>query len=282
MTNGKRPLPLMVEPHENESWQGYLARVAALYSCSVDRLGVALGLRKGNVWPPFHGLTLHPDLRDHAAAMLNLTPQQILLMHACRWDGIAMHVATITRTRRNPWPNLPTVWTYTSTPRTCLPCRQADPDYESLLWRLPWVTHCPQHRVSLIDVMGDTANSAAGAERAKTMLDLLDTKHKAEFAGLEAPARMVLRAWLECAALFAAAAEHHGQRRRPLNVQAVDHWLDVAGQVALARCPRDVEHLVRRAIDAAQLGESHFRRSRLYAPPLRDLIDSSLSSWSRS
>lgn len=130
--------------------------------------------------------------------------------------------------------------------------------------------------------MGETATSVTGAERTTMMLDLLESKNTAEFAGLEAPARMVVRAWLECAALFAAAAEHHGQRRTPLNVRAVDHWLDMASRIALARCPRDVEHPVRRAIDAAQLGESHFRRSLLYSPPLRDLIDSSRSSWARA
>lgn len=263
----------------DEAWRSYLGKVAREHSCRIEEIGARLGVWQKGRWLATCRVNLTVDHAQHAARTLNLTIEQVMLMYPSRWDGLALQVGALTHTRPNLWPNLPTAWTYTATPRACPTCRTENPSYTSLLWHLPWITHCARHGAALIDhSTADPPIKDSGRDRTNDLIGLLDRHQVAPFAGAEVPAPLALRAWLECAALLAA-TNNHRHWSRPPTIHEADHWLNQAAPIAQANRYDDAEKLVRTAVRSPTLGESHYRQARLYSPPLRDLIDSALSRW---
>ena len=271
------PLPLTFEPQPDEAWRSYLYRVAKSYRCTTDALGDHLGLKPTGRWPADHGITLDPALTEHVATQLGLTPAQITAMHPARWDGHALQISAITKQAPHAWPIVPISWTYLRQPRTCDECI-AQYGYQRLTWHLPWATHCPEHS-ALLSAPHELDGASDGKRRTSTMLKLL-TETTGSFAGEEAPAPTVLRAWLECAILTA--ATERPDWRTPPTAQTASRWLGYAEPIAMATTTHQAEKLLKPIIENPQVRAGRYAQASLYSPPMRNLIDSVHARWSRA
>jgi len=273
-----RPLPIPLQPRDDESWRSYLDRVAKFYGCTTESLGTHLGLRPNQRWPAEHGITLGPALTEHVAAQLGLTPTQVTAMHPARWDGHALQTSAITKQTSHAWPIVPINWTYLRQPRTCEDC-VTQHGYHRLTWHLPWVTHCIEHSMQLHEPR-ETANAPGdGARRTALLLNLL-TAPTAVFAGQVVPASTALRAWLECAILIAA-TQHPDWRTSP-TAQTAHRWLSCAEPIATASTTHQAEALLKPIIRNPRVSAGRYAQASLYSPPMRNLIDSINARWNRA
>lgn len=269
-------LPLTIKPQPDESWRSYLDRVAKSYRCTTDALGNHLGLRPRGRWPADHGITLGSALTEHVAIQLGLEPTRVTAMHPARWDGHALQVTAITKQAPHAWHIVPISWTYLRQPRTCNEC-VSQYGYRRLTWHLPWVTHCVEHSVQLNEP-GETSNDTGDDVRRTAILLGLLAAEMACFAGQSAPGTTVLRAWLECAILTAAA--ERPDWRTPPTAQTANRWLSYATPIAMATT-REAEELLKPVIDNPRVRASRYAQASLYSPPMRNLIDSVLARWNR-
>lgn len=144
------PLPLLLDPAPDEAWHSYLTRRAAQHRCTVTELADAIGLRHAGRWPPYHGLTLAPQVVERVAPRLSLAPAQVEAMQVARYDQTALDLAGLLE---NPGLNASRQvtarhWTWLAGSTYCPTCLAQDGIWRTT-WRLPWITTCLHHSVAL-------------------------------------------------------------------------------------------------------------------------------------
>ena len=145
-------LPLALVPLDNESWPSYLTRRAAQHGTTLAELATHLGLRDGRGrWSGRFGVRLDPCDVQRLAPILGLVPTEVENMHLSSYDQLAFdltglaHDIPIAATRMAAH----AAWVWLAGSTFCPLCLAEDDGAWRLSWRIPWITACLRHGISL-------------------------------------------------------------------------------------------------------------------------------------
>lgn len=145
-----RRLPITVVPVDGEAWDSYLTRVAGANASNLRDLAERVGLLENRRWPAFHGVVIDDQTRARASAALDLDPTRIDAMHLSAYNRRAIDIDPLvdSRTAAAARASSRVAWVRFTGSRFCSACL-ADTGVWQLVWRLPWMTCCPTHRLVL-------------------------------------------------------------------------------------------------------------------------------------
>ena len=187
-----RPLPIRVEPYEDEPWSNYLDRIASRLAATRQTIRRALGINHGRGASAVDwGLAMATPTRDRCARRLNLEPSAVEAMQMQRFAGRVLDfppdsVAALdpvldpaTGSRRGALARAG--WMYARpASRACPECLREQPDRWYLSWRLPWHLHCSTHGLLITPTGEGPETLAADSECLTAERALLTRAYAAE------------------------------------------------------------------------------------------------------
>lgn len=182
-----RPLPIRVEPFDDESWNGYLARVAAAYRIPLSEVHARLGLTRSRAASAANqGLALTDATLHRYSEVLSLEPARVSCMLLQRFDGTALQFGEDDVRHLDPTDQFRLRYLDTTYLRIgwlharpfgkwCSRCLAANPSRWQLSWRLPWHVYCERHD-RLLSIIGKSVHeqSAVAAGTVAAQCRLLD------------------------------------------------------------------------------------------------------------
>ncbi|MEJ7773782.1 MAG: TniQ family protein [Nocardioidaceae bacterium] len=146
-----RSLPLTTVPAHQETWDSYLTRCAATHGTTQAKLADRIGLRQDRCWPAFHGVVLEPALASNVSSELGLTEAQVQAMQLASYQGVALDLTGLLEDPSISQARLVSQrsWVFLAGSHYCPDCLAEDGVWK-LQWRLPWITACRQHSMTLV------------------------------------------------------------------------------------------------------------------------------------
>ena len=187
-----RPLPIRVEPYEDEPWSNYLDRIASRLSATPQTVRHALGIYHGRRASAVDwGLAMGMPTRDRCARRLNLEPSAVEAMQMQRFTGRVLDFPPDSVAALDPVLDPATGsrhgalaragWMYARpASRACSECLREQPDRWYLSWRLPWHLHCSTHGLLITPADEEPERIAADSECLSAERALLTRAYAAE------------------------------------------------------------------------------------------------------